>query len=198
MTKSELRKIYLEKRRNIAADELAAKGQRIANRFFESCDLSSIRVLHCFIPIAKFQEIDTQLIYERIWSDFPWIKTVVPRVDSERGEIAHVAFSASTELTINGWGITEPAGGELIDVKEIDLVIVPLLCFDELGHRVGYGKGFYDKFLSGCRPDCLKVGLSYFPPIETIDDIGGHDVQLDLIVTPERTYKIKEADMSAS
>ena len=71
MTKSELRKIYLEKRRNIAADALAAKSLRIASRFFESCELSTVRALHCFIPIAKFHEIDTSLIYERIWRDFP-------------------------------------------------------------------------------------------------------------------------------
>lgn len=198
MTKSELRKIYLEKRRNLAADELAVKSQLIASRFFESCDLSGVRNLHCFIPIAKFHEIDTSLIYERIWTDFPRIKTVVPRVDSERGEIAHVAFTAATELAVNKWGISEPEGGESLDAEDIDLVIVPLLCFDTLGHRVGYGKGFYDKFLSRCRPDCLKVGLSYFPPVETIDDIGGHDIQLDLIVTPDGTYKIKEADISAS
>src|SRR5436190_21993333 len=98
MTKSELRKIYLEKRRNISADELASESQRIAARFFESCDLSSVRVLHCFIPIAKFYEIDTSLIYGRIWSDFPEIETVVPRADLEGGAITHVTFTPATKL----------------------------------------------------------------------------------------------------
>ncbi len=191
MTKSELRKIYLEKRRNLVANAFAAKSHQIAGRFFENCELSMVRNLHCFIPITKFHEIDTSLIYERVWSDFPQIKTVVPQVDLERGEIAHVAFTAATKLVLNKWGICEPAGADVIDPQEIDLVIVPLLCFDKCGFRVGYGKGFYDKFLSECRPDCLKVGLSYFPPVETIDDTGDHDIPLDIYITPENVYQIK-------
>ena len=66
---------------------------------------------------------------------------------------------------------------------------MPLLCFDAAGHRVGYGKGFYDKFLSKCRPDCTKIGLSYFPPVEAIAATGGHDIMLDICVTPEKTYQ---------
>ena len=68
------------------------------------------------------------------------------------------------------------------------MVILPLLAFDQQGYRVGYGKGFYDKFLSGCREDCLKVGFSYFEPIETIDDCNEFDVPLDLCITPQNVY----------
>ena len=74
--------------------------------------------------------------------------------------------------------------------SEVDVVLVPGLAFDEGGHRVGYGRGFYDRFLALCRPDCLKVGLSYFEPISQITDIHAGDIRLDLLITPERSITI--------
>ena len=79
-------------------------------------------------------------------------------------------------------------GVELIDEKEIDLVLVPLLCFDKKGFRVGYGKGFYDRFLSKCRSDVLKIGLSYFKPVEKIEDVRDFDVALDYCITPKGVW----------
>ena len=79
--------------------------------------------------------------------------------------------------------VREPAGTG-IPPTEIDAVLVPGLCFDQMGHRVGYGKGYYDKFLSQCRPDCIKIGLSLFPLIDMIDGVGPHDVALDDCITP--------------
>ena len=69
------------------------------------------------------------------------------------------------------------------------MVLVPLLCFDESGHRVGYGKGFYDRFLTKCRPDTQKVGLSYFPPVKEITDADSFDIRLDLCLTPEKVWR---------
>ncbi|RYZ27704.1 MAG: 5-formyltetrahydrofolate cyclo-ligase, partial [Chitinophagaceae bacterium] len=75
-----------------------------------------------------------------------------------------------------------------IDPKEIDLVVVPLLTFDKKGYRVGYGKGFYDRFLHQCKKDCIKIGLSYFDPIEAVDDANEFDVTLDFCITPQKAY----------
>jgi 5-formyltetrahydrofolate cyclo-ligase len=68
-------------------------------------------------------------------------------------------------------------------------VIVPLLCFDRRGHRVGYGKGFYDRYLQKCRPDCIKAGLSFFDPVDLIDDTYADDIPLDICVTPSETFR---------
>ena len=88
----------------------------------------------------------------------------------------------------NFFGIAEPAGGNKISPKEIDLVLVPLLAFDQKGYRVGYGKGFYDKFLSECRMDVIKIGLSFFEAEEQIADINQFDISLNYCVTPKRIY----------
>ena len=167
---------------------------QIAERFFNEVDLAAVRALNTFIRIAKFNEFDTSMIYYRIWHERRGVATSAPVTDRETGELEARYFDEATVLSENDWGIREPAGTERADPRAIDLVIVPLLCFDEGGHRVGYGKGYYDRFLARCRPDCLKLGVSLFPPVAAIDDIHEADVPLDLCITPERTYRFAEPE----
>jgi 5-formyltetrahydrofolate cyclo-ligase len=189
MTKSELRQVFLERRKALSPAIRTEKGRRIAELFFTITDLSKVKLLHTFIPLENRSEVDTSLIFHEVFSRSPEIKIAVPRVNPETGELESMGYNAETELCENAWGIREPVGGELVDAQTIDLVLVPLLCFDEDGHRVGYGKGYYDRFLKSCRPDCLKIGLSFFRPVDRIDDIHSGDVSLDRCITPERVYR---------
>ncbi len=189
MTKAELRKIYLEKRRAIPPDEHAELSRKIAARFFEAVHISPVKTVHCFISLKHAGEVETASLFRKLWKDFPNVRTFAPRIDERSGEIDAIAFGSESELIQNRRKIPEPVGGEAADPLEIDVVVVPLICFDELGFRVGYGKGFYDKFLSKCRPDCLKIGLSFFPPVERIDDANEYDIPLDLCIMPDRTYR---------
>ncbi|QYO66004.1 5-formyltetrahydrofolate cyclo-ligase [Leptolyngbya sp. 7M] len=189
MYKSELRKEFKRRRQSLTATELSAASQRIAARFFEEIDLSEVRTLHTFIRIPKFNEVDTSNIYFRIWQQLRGIATFAPRCDAETGELTSIEFDAETPLVENGWNVREPASGNTAEPEELDIILVPLLCFDLFGHRVGYGKGFYDSFLSRCRGDSLKVGLSGFPPVEMIRDVSEKDVPLDICITPARTYR---------
>ena len=68
------------------------------------------------------------------------------------------------------------------------MVFVPLLVFDQQGHRVGYGMGYYDRFLVQCSETTLKVGLSFFDPVSKIEDIKTHDIALDFALTPEGIF----------
>jgi 5-formyltetrahydrofolate cyclo-ligase len=189
MLKSELRKIYLDRRRTFSDSERRRRSEEIAARFFENFALARVDFLHCFLPIEKFKEIDTRLIFERVWKDFPHVVTIVPRVDFEIGEMENLKFTPIVELAQNRWAIHEPVGDELIESEKIDLVLIPLLCFDRRGARVGYGKGFYDRFLSCCREDCLKIGLSYHSPVDAIEDPHDADVKLDFCVTPTKVWR---------
>ena len=197
MNKSDFRQIFLEKRISLSTDEVAAKNGQIADRFFSSTNLKTIKVLHTFIPIARHNEIDSSKIYGRIWAEFPSIKTAAPHTNFATGELESRTFDATMQFFKNSWGISEPVNGELVDPTEIDIVLVPLLCFDLKGQRVGYGKGFYDRFLVRCRPDCLKVGLSLFPPVEEIGDAGQYDVPLDRCITPIETYSFTHENASS-
>ncbi|MFT3743074.1 MAG: 5-formyltetrahydrofolate cyclo-ligase [Pyrinomonadaceae bacterium] len=188
MKKAELRKLYLEKRASLSGQNVAEMSGLIAEQFFENVDVAAVKMLHSFIPIRKFNEVDTELIVRRIWLEFPDIVTAAPRTDLDTGTFESVTFGPTTELVENSWGIREPPGGEQITPVEIALVIVPLLCFDTNRHRVGYGKGMYDRFLATCRRDVLKVGVSLFQPVEPIEDRNLYDVPLDICITPLKTY----------
>jgi 5-formyltetrahydrofolate cyclo-ligase len=63
-----------------------------------------------------------------------------------------------------------------------------MLAFDKQGYRVGYGKGFYDRYLKRCQPDVMKVGFSFFPPVDQIEDINANDVPLSYCITPHQIY----------
>lgn len=193
MIKVELRKNHLALQKSLSSSERREKSARIAANFFENVDLSRISFLHGFLPIEKFNEIETTLIFEKVWREFPTIKTVVPRVDFQSNEIENLIYTPETALDQNQWHIHEPTHDETIEPLEIDVVIVPLLAFDKTGFRVGYGKGFYDKFLAKCRPDCLKIGVSYFAPVEKISDVNEFDAHLDYCITPDHIWKFEKA-----
>jgi 5-formyltetrahydrofolate cyclo-ligase len=189
MTKTELRRLYLEKRAELSTSDVAALSTAIADTFFFTINVAAVRNLHCYLPIDKFNEPNTKLVLERVWQEFPEIITSVPRIDYATGELASVVYSSTCPVVQNKWGLSEPEGGTVLHPEAIDVAIVPLLCFDELGFRVGYGKGYYDRFLAKCRPNCLKIGLSFFPPIEKIEGVHENDVPLDMFITPEQTYR---------
>jgi 5-formyltetrahydrofolate cyclo-ligase len=168
----------------MTVEERERASAHIVNKFFENFDLSSVKVLHCFIPIERFGEVDTRPIFQRVWSDHPDIVTVAPRVNHKTGDIESLLYGPDTELRHNRWQIGEPVHDDRVEPDQIDLVLIPLLCYDLTGHRVGYGKGYYDRFLSRCRPDCQKIGLSMFAPIEKITDTNEADVRLDSCIVP--------------
>ena len=97
-------------------------------------------------------------------------------------------FEGLHQLENNAWGIPEPRQGIPTPIEKIDLVLVPLLAFDQRGHRVGYGKGYYDRFLAESNSDCRKIGLSFFEPVENINDITKDDVPLTGCVTPSAFF----------
>jgi len=188
--KKALRSAYMKKRREFHVDELEMLSERIASRFF-SLALGNVRYFHIYYPIPGKQEIDSLLISERIRRDYKQIELVLPKSDLSSCTLRHIRWDDSTPLAMNAWGITEPLSGEEIPAEILDLIVIPLLACDVEGNRLGYGKGFYDRFLATCRPDALKVGLSYFEPQETIIPHESHDIPLDACITPERIWNFK-------
>lgn len=185
MTKQELRKTYLEKRRNLSQTELNLRSRLICANFFSRFNLEFVRFIHVFLPIAKQNEPDTWLIIEKIRLEYPTTKILVPRIKTLSNNLEHVELHNSSSLSENRLGIKEPELGEIRQPDEVDMVLVPLLTFDLNGHRVGYGKGFYDRFLAECRPDTLKIGVSLFDGVLKIDDINSHDQPIHHCITPQ-------------
>lgn len=171
-------------------DEYGRLNQQISNQFFSNIDLSSTNVIHTYLPITKNREPNTWLIIDRIRKDFSKIRISLPKV--RNNTLENLYFQELRQLEKNAWDILEPKHGEITPTKDIDIVIVPLVALDQTGSRVGYGKGFYDKFLKECRADCKKIGLSFFNPVERIDDTQAFDVSLTHCLTPADFYRFKD------
>ncbi len=186
MTKEELRKQYIKRRKGLDAAECAALNIQLYNRFFSSVDLSFVHVLHMYLPIQKNNEPDTWMILDRIRRESPQVRISLPKM-SGGGDLENFYFEGLHQLRINTLGIQEPAQGVPTPVEKIDMVIVPLVAIDQSGHRVGYGKGYYDRFLKKCRTDCKKIGMSFFEAVDTIADSTTLDIRLDACLTPEHT-----------
>jgi 5-formyltetrahydrofolate cyclo-ligase len=176
MTKQEARKIYLQKRLDLSEGEYQQLNLQLYHQFFTQLDLSFIKCIHIFLTIESKREPDTWPIIERIRREFPHIRISIPKVVND--VLENIYFEGLHQLKKNKWGILEPEQGVPTPTEKIDMVIVPLLTFDEKGHRVGYGKGFYDRFLITCRKDCQRVGISFFSAIDLIEDANENDILL--------------------
>lgn len=190
MTKAELRKLYLQKRQNLGEVNYQQSNLALYHAFFSSIDLSFIKTVHLFLPIREKHEPDTWMIIDRIRREFPHIRISLPKTNAAGG-MENIYFEGLHQLEKNKWGIEEPRHGVPTPAEKIDLVLVPLLCYDTKGNRVGYGKGYYDIFLKTCNPTCRKIGVSLFDTPEVIDDVDVHDVPLDAILTPNGLHSFK-------
>lgn len=181
MNKKEVRKVFLQKRQSLTEAEWMLLCAGICNTFFSSVDLSFIRNLHIYLPMEGRREADTWQIVDKVRREHPHVRLIIPKVDV--GRLSHFYFEGLHQVKTNMWGIPEPVQGVPADPAIIDMVIIPLLAADKNGNRVGYGKGFYDRFLKDCKPYCRKIGLSLFPLIDKID-VDDFDVPLDAVVLP--------------
>ncbi|MBO6605571.1 MAG: 5-formyltetrahydrofolate cyclo-ligase [Psychroserpens sp.] len=185
MTKSEIRSTYKSLRRNLTPDRIDQMSLEIANRVLH-LDIWDGEFYHVFLSIEEQMEINTDYILSVLSGKDKNI--VISKSDFKTREMTHYLLTDGTLIKKNKWNIPEPVNGIAIDSKQIDVIFIPLLAFDNSGHRVGYGKGFYDKFLAECHPDTKKIGLSFFKSIELIEDVNASDMSLDLCITPEQTY----------
>jgi len=184
--KSEIRKIYKAKREALSSEEIDDLSLKIANQLLK-LPIWNLTNYHIFLSIQKKREIQTDFILNILSGKDKNI--IVPKTDLEKNKLYHFLLTDNTVIKVNSWGIPEPVDGITISPKKLDVVFVPLLAFDKNGHRVGYGKGFYDRFLSECKKDVVTIGLSLFPPSEDIEDLHKADISLKMVVTPEEIFK---------
>ena len=182
--KTFLRSHYKKKRLSLTKQEVDHLSQKVCKQL-DKLDIWKLKLYHIFISISKYNELDTSSIINKLKSEKKNI--IVPKISNN--ELVHVAINDETEFSINEYGIKEPNDGNHFIIENLDIILIPLLAFDIEGHRVGYGKGYYDRFLKLTNKSSLKIGLSFFDPINKIQDIDDNDVKLDYCVTPKQVHK---------
>lgn len=190
MLKSELREIYRNKRAALSPESLAQNSLSIANQVL-LLPLWDYAYFHLFLNESPSTEVDTDALLSVLQGQDK--NVVVPRVIPPRS-LQHILLTDNTLFRSNNWGIPEPVEGLEVDPKLIDVVFLPLLVYDLKGNRLGYGKGYYDEFLRQCRPETLKIGLSFFPPEEIEWEVEAHDIPLDVCVSPNKIYRFSSGN----
>ncbi|UOY09185.1 5-formyltetrahydrofolate cyclo-ligase [Muricauda sp. SCSIO 64092] len=185
MHKKALRLDYRNKRNLLEPSIIDSSSLEIANQILH-LPIWQYTFYHIFLSITKNKELDTQPLLSILQGKD---KTIVVPKTYPNGILRNYLLLDNTVIESNGLGIPEPKEGIEISADKLDVVFVPLLAFDKNGHRVGYGGGYYDRFLKNCRNDLIKVGLSFFGPVEEITDSNTNDVRLTYCVTPNRIYE---------
>ena len=182
--KTFLRSHYKKKRLSLTKQEVDHLSQRVCKQL-DKLNIWKLKHYHIFISISKYNELDTSSIINKLKSEKKII--IVPKISNN--ELVHIAINDQTKFSINEYGIKEPNNGNHFIIENLDLIFIPLLAYDLDGHRVGYGMGYYDSFLKLTTKSSLKIGLSFFDPINKIQDIDDNDVKLDYCITPTQVHK---------
>lgn len=189
MTKAALRKQLLAERQALSDAAIAARSKMLCDRLFASFDFSFYKFVHTFLPIEHQREPDTWQVVDRWRREFPHLRIVLPKVQAG-GTLVHVEFEGLHQLKKNPWGISEPVQGTELAPAKLDFVVVPVLAADRHGTRLGYGKGFYDRFLAAVNPACKKVGYSLLDVYADELPRDAWDVPLTHVITPTAVLSI--------
>lgn len=186
MIKKELRTNYKTKRAALTTTQIDNWSMQIANQLL-SLPIWEQSYYHLFLTIEEQKEIQTEYILHILHAKDKDV--VISKSDFNTYEMTHFLLTDNTKIKKNSYNIPEPIDGIEVPNTKLNVVFIPLLAFDKNGNRVGYGKGFYDRMLTKCSVDTIKVGLSFFEASELILDISDDDITLDYCVTPEKVYQ---------
>ncbi|MCA6078981.1 5-formyltetrahydrofolate cyclo-ligase [Fulvivirga sedimenti] len=182
VSKSVLRKVYLEKRIFLSDEEYELRSRLVRENFLRTYPPESFESLHVFLPITEKKEVNTWLIIHEVRKRNPDIQIYVSK-SLKNGILHHYLLEEDTRLRVSPWGIPEPDGYEPITPGHVDIILVPLVISDRSGHRIGYGMGYYDRFLNEVS-STHQVGLTLSPPLDEIKTAEDHDVRLSACIGP--------------
>jgi 5-formyltetrahydrofolate cyclo-ligase len=188
MIKNTVRKEFLQRRMDILEQDLQQQTSQIASNF-RKLVLPPVNYLLSYNPLASRHEFDVAVCEEILREQNPIMRITWPRIHIGMLDMEACLVEKDGLFIKNKFNILEPIGAAIVAPEKLDIIFVPLVAFDLRGYRVGYGKGFYDRYLVHCRPDAIKIGFSFFDAIEYIEDINEYDVPLNFCITPHRIYE---------
>jgi 5-formyltetrahydrofolate cyclo-ligase len=183
LTKAELRTIYRKRRAELSSEEIQSLSLQIADQVTLFCGARpDMNHFHIFLPIDRLKEVNTYYIKEYLMGACKSLYTST--INPKSNEMEVVSLDHESLLEVNDLGISVPVSNQIVKGDILEVVFIPLLAIDIHGNRIGYGKGYYDRFLAGLNPTVLKIGLSFFKPIESIP-AEAFDIRCDYVITPD-------------
>ncbi|SMG41945.1 5-formyltetrahydrofolate cyclo-ligase [Marivirga sericea] len=191
MDKNTLRKVYLEKRKFLSQAEYERRNQLLSARLIAFFKTREFQCVHTFVPIKKNKEPDTFPFIQYLWTEKPYVNVITGISDLKKPAMYHVEIKQDTSFLENSWGIPEPQDGVPFPVEKIQMVLVPMVTGSKNGHRIGYGKGYYDRFLQKCSQDTLLVGINLAPLLDGSVFVDQYDIPMQYMITPFEEFKLQ-------
>ena len=142
--------------------------------------------VHLFLPIKEKNEVDIWPTIKQLQNTNEVLGTSI--FDSATDHVNHVEILKTANFITGDYNIPVPTKFNPISLNVFDTIIIPLLCYDKKGNRIGYGKGIYDRILEKCNVNCKKIGVSLFAAEQQIPS-NEHDIKLDFCITPNKVIK---------
>lgn len=181
MSKRSIRARFLAERRSLSQPRRDKLSRQIQQRFLDSELYAEARLLALYSAVHN--EVLTDMAGRHALDAGK--RVAFPRVVGEHLEFVEIA--SLDDLAAGVYAVPEPVSGNRVPVAALDLVVVPGVVFDQTGHRLGYGRGYYDKALEECRQDCQKVGFAYdFQVVDSLPIMEEHDRTLSVLMTEQR------------
>lgn len=189
MSKNEIRNHIRQQRRNQSPSIIQRKSKAIWESLSSLQEFNRAGTIAFYVSVAREGEVDTIPMIEE--SLALGKRTCIPRVARNFG-LEFFEIRSMKDLNKGNFGILEPTGGSKILPQAIDMVIVPGIAFDKSGNRVGFGKGYYDKFLSKMEDETQIIALAF--DFQIIDGItpSKNDVRVHKIITEIRIIECLE------
>lgn len=181
MPKRSIRAQFLAERKSRSVDFCADSSRKIQQRCLQSTEFARASCVALYSPIQN--EVQTDLVARQVLESGKLL--VYPKVKGD--ELEFRAVADLSDLKPGAFNVLEPNDGQTVPVEELDLIAVPGIVFDKAGHRLGYGRGYYDRTLTRCRRDCARAGFAYdFQLVERLPS-AGHDETLSVLLTESCT-----------
>lgn len=166
--KAKLRQALKKKRLEMTDAERTLKSREIVRRLTNAIDWSGVKTVHYFEPLHELMEVDISGLVVELEDNYPDIQLFAPKLIGGEWEMISIKDKPASD--------------------GFDIIIVPMLGFDDQLHRIGYGGGYYDKFLA-TQPLAKKIGVCFEAGKVEHIPAEPHDVQLDLLVTEQQVYR---------
>lgn len=190
MSKERVRKETLEKRKSISLEELIEKSNSVTEKLLSTDLYKNAKTIMAYIDFRN--EVQTEKIIKRAIADGKRIVIPISIVETRQLLLSEI-IDYDTELESGAYGILEPKQEYIreTDAKLVDMVLIPGVAFDERGFRIGYGAGYYDRFLERVRKDTTKIALAFELQMVEYAFEDSHDVPTEMIVTEDRIIECR-------
>lgn len=183
--KSLVREKFLKIRKSLSQIQVEQKSKSIQEKLYQFPEFIASNVVHTYVSMSNKNEVSTLEIIQTCFDQQK--RVVVPKMEAG-GELSHHLIESLDDLEKNEWGVNEPKRENLYPLEKLSVVLVPMVSVDYMKNRLGYGMGFYDRFLSCTKT--FNIGLAFDCQLsKNTLPVEPFDKKMDIVITESKKLK---------